>query len=78
MLNKIGLLFALVSLLTGAILVNDGVSRSDSSQSLMVICGAFLFALGLVTFSLVARDWWDEREHFKEARRSVPTAPLQE
>jgi hypothetical protein len=78
MLNKLGLSFALVSLLMGIILLNDGVSRLDSFQTLGVIGGAFFFALGLVTISLVAKDWWGEKKHRKEARRVVPDSSLQE
>jgi uncharacterized membrane protein len=71
MLDKLGLSFAVVSLLLGTILLYDAVSRSDLTQTARVIGGAVFFALGLVTLTLVARDWSKWRKHHKEAERSI-------
>ena len=72
MLDKLGLSFAIVSLLLGIILLYDAVSRSDLTQTARVIGGAVFFSLGLVTLSLVAKDWSKWRKHHKEAGRSIP------
>jgi hypothetical protein len=72
MLNKLGLAFALVSLLLGTVLLYDAVSVSDLTQTSKVIGGAVFFALGLVTISLIAKDWWDWRRQYKKAGGSTP------
>lgn len=72
MLDKLGVAFALASLLLGAVLLYDAVSVSDLSQTVKVIAGAVFFALGLVTISLLAKDWWEWRKHYKKAARSAP------
>lgn len=71
MLDKLGLSFAVVSLLMGTILLYDAVSRSDLTQTVRVIGGAVFFALGLVTFALVAKDWSKWRKNHKDAGRSI-------
>lgn len=71
MLDKLGLSFAIVSLLLGSILLHDAVSESDLNQTARVICGALFFALGLVTLVLVAKDWSKWRKHLKDDGRSV-------
>lgn len=71
MLDKLGLSFAVVSLLIGTILLYDAVSMSDLTQTVRVIGGAALVALGLVTLSLVAKDWSKGRKYRKDAERSI-------
>jgi hypothetical protein len=71
MLDKLGLSFGVMSLLLGTILLYDAVSRSDLTQTAMVIAGAVFFALGLVTLTLVAIDWSKWRKHRKEDERSI-------
>lgn len=71
MLDKLGLFFAVVSLLMGSILLYDAVSRSDLTQTARVIGGAVFFALGLVTLTLVAKDWSKWRKHHKDTGRSI-------
>jgi len=71
MLDKLGLSFAVVSLLLGTIPLYDAVSRSDLTQTARVIGGAVFFALGLGTLTLVAKDWSKWREHHKEDKRSI-------
>jgi hypothetical protein len=73
MLDKLGLSVGVVSLLLGSILLYDAVSRSDLTQTARVIGGAALFSLGLVTLSLVVKDWWKWRKHHKDAGRSIST-----
>ncbi|HET8921875.1 MAG TPA: hypothetical protein VFN26_02645 [Candidatus Acidoferrum sp.] len=71
MLDKLGLTFAVVSLLLGSILLYDAVSKSDLNQTASVIGGALFFALGLVTLLLVAKDWSKWRKHLKDDGRPV-------
>ena len=78
MLNKLGVAFALVSVLLGATLLYDAVSVSDLSQTAKVISGAVFFALGLVTICLLAKDWWEFRKHEKNEARSAPHWPSQD
>ena len=78
MLDKLGLVFALVCLLLGTMLLYDSVSVSDLTQTAKVIAGAVFFALGLVTISLLAKDWWEWRKHEKNAERSEPYWPSQD
>jgi len=78
MLDKLGLGFALASILLGSVLLYDAVSVSDLSQTVKVIAGAVFFALGLVTISLLAKDWWEWRKHNKNAARSAPDWPSQD
>jgi len=55
----------------GTYLLYDPVSRSEPTQMGMVIGGAVFFALGLVTISLVARDWWGWRKRYKDDGKSL-------
>lgn len=78
MLDKLGVAFALASLLLGAVLLYDAVSVSDLSQTSKVIGGAVFLALGLVTISLLAKDWWEWRKREKNPRRPAPYWPSQD
>ncbi len=78
MLDKLGVAFALASLLLGAVLLYDAVSVSDLSQTVKVIARAVFFALGLVTISLLARDWWQMRKRERNLARSAPHWPSQD
>ncbi len=71
MLDKLGLSFAVVFLLLGSMLLYDAVSKSDLTQTARVIGGAVFLALGLVTLSMVAKDWSKWRKHHKDAGRSI-------
>jgi hypothetical protein len=72
MVDKLGLGFALASLLLGGVLLYDAVSVSDLSQTMKVLAGAVFFALGLVTISLLAKDWWQMRKRERNPARSAP------
>ena len=78
MLNKLGVTFALASLLLGAVLLYDTVPAPDLTQTAKVIAGAVFFALGLVTISLIAKDWWEWRKRNKGAPGSAPIGPPQD
>jgi hypothetical protein len=78
MLDKLGLGFALASLLLGGVLLYDAVSVSDLSQTVKVIAGAVFFALGLVTVSLLAKSRWQMRQRERNLARSAPHWPSQD
>jgi hypothetical protein len=78
MLDKLGVAFALASLLLGGVLLYDAISVSDLSQTVKVIAGAVFFALGLVTISLLVKDWWEWRKQEKNHARSAPHWPSQD
>lgn len=79
LLDKLGgLAFALASLLLGAVLLYDAVSVTDLTQTAKVVAGAVFFALGLVTISLLAKNWWESRKHNKNAARSALHWPSQD
>lgn len=71
MLDKLGISFGFLFLLMGTFLLYDAVSASDSTQTPKVIGGAAFLALGLVTISLVTRDWWVWRKRGRESGRPV-------
>jgi hypothetical protein len=52
----ISIISALALLLTGAWLLNDGVSGRDRLQ-IEIIAGATLLAVGVVSSVLLLRDW---------------------
>jgi uncharacterized membrane protein len=52
----INIIFALTFLLTGALLLHDGVSGRDHMQ-MEIIGGAALLSVGVVISVLLLRDW---------------------
>ena len=78
MLDKLALAFAVVSLSLGSVLLFDSVSASDLTQTAKVIGGAVFFALGLVTISIVAKNQWEWRKHYKEPAKSGSHWPPQD
>jgi hypothetical protein len=43
-------------------LLYDGVSTTDPSQTARVIAGATLLALGLTVMPIVLKNWWEWRK----------------
>ncbi len=69
MRDFLSLFLTLIFLLSGAGLLYDGVSKSDSTQSAKVIAGATILALGLTTMRIVLKewmDWWKERARYRD------------
>ncbi len=71
MLNKLGVAAAVLFLLVGAILLYDPFSGADTNQTGRIIGGATLVSLGLMTLSLVGKDWWHWRRHYKNEHSRV-------
>ncbi len=58
MRDDLALFFGLILVIPGAALLYDGISSADANQSIRVIGGALLLALGLTVLSIVLRNWW--------------------
>ena len=72
----VGLFFAFIFLVVGAILLNDAVSSVEPSQSADVIIGAASISLGAATLCGALKNWWRWRKEFQRyrmARRSKGT-----
>jgi hypothetical protein len=72
MLNKLGVIFAFLCFFAGTILLSDPISKPDTTQTAKVLGGAVLFSVGLVTISLVAREWWEWKKFKNYTRKSAP------
>ncbi len=51
----------------GAVLLYGPVLRQDANQTAQLLGGAALVALGLLTISLIVRDWLDGKRHRNDA-----------
>ena len=58
MRDDLTLFFAIILVIPGAALLYDGISSPDASQSIRVIGGALLLAMGLTIMSIVLKNWW--------------------
>jgi hypothetical protein len=60
-------LFVVVSLLTGgAVLLHDGLSGPDSSQTARILGGATFVSAGLVSGWLALANWFKSRKVLRE------------
>ena len=69
MLNKLGIVSAVIFLLTGAVLLYGSVSGPDTSQTARLLGGATSVSLGLLAILLVVKDWLEWRRQYKIAGR---------
>jgi len=70
MRDATGLFFGLSFLIAGAILLYNGMSNADASQSAAVIGGATLLSLGSVLMGTFLRNWWEWRKEYREYRKN--------
>jgi len=63
-------LLACLFLIAGALLLYDGFSTSDLSQTAKVIGGATFLSLGLVSLWLGVKNWWKWRTIYNEYRKN--------
>jgi cytochrome c biogenesis protein CcdA len=68
MRDHFSLLISPVLVLLGAVLVYDGAVSQDVSQSMRVIAGAALLALGLILVQFTFRNWLKERARMPRNR----------
>lgn len=66
-MDKLGLLFSMISVLSGTTLLYDSVSEVATSQTAQVLTGATLLALGLFTSFYIVESWRRWRKHSKVA-----------
>ena len=70
MIDKLGLLFSVISVLSGAVLLYDSSTELATDQTAQVLTGATLLALGLFTAFYVVEGWRRWRKHSKVADTS--------
>jgi hypothetical protein len=61
-------LFGLLLLVAGAVLLLDGVSKSDMNETAKMLGGASLLALGLTSMAAALKGWWKWRRVLRERR----------
>lgn len=57
MLNRLGLVSAVIFILAGAVLLYDPMSGPDTSQTTRILAGATLVSFGLVMILVLMKDW---------------------
>jgi hypothetical protein len=68
MRDHFSVLISPILVLLGAVLVYDGVVSQDTSQSMPVLAGAALLALGLILVQLTLKNWLKERARTTRSR----------
>ncbi len=68
MRDDLGLFFGLILLMAGALLLYNGVSKSDASQSAAIIAGATFLSLGSVVMWTLLKNWWGWRKEYRRYR----------
>jgi len=68
MRDHFSVLISPILVLLGAVLVYDGVVSQDTSQSMRVLAGAALLALGLILVQLTLKNWLKERARTTRSR----------
>jgi hypothetical protein len=67
MTNALGVVVSMLCFSLGAVLLYDGIS-DPHSQAMTVVGGATFISIGLITVSLVLKNWMDERRNYKSFR----------
>jgi drug/metabolite transporter (DMT)-like permease len=65
MLNNLGFFSGALFLLAGAVLLYEGVSNADASQTAAILGGAMLFSIGSALMWTVLKNWWEWRREFR-------------
>ena len=68
MLDAIVPFLALLFLVAGSALLYEGLSISDSTQTVELFAGASFLSLGLVTLWIGVKNWWKWRTTYREYR----------
>ena len=68
-LDNLALCFASVCLLIGIVLLHDGASNSDVTQTATIIAGAALLSLGLMALWFAMKSWVEWRRNYKNGGR---------
>jgi len=67
--DNLALCFASICVLIGAVLLYDGVSTSDVTQTARVIAGAAFLSLGLMALWLTMKRWVQWKRDYKNGGR---------
>jgi hypothetical protein len=67
MLDNLGLAVASVFLVLGGVLLYDGFSKPDATQTLMIV-GAVLMSLATVIISLILKNKLEWKRNYKKHR----------
>jgi len=67
--NLVALCFASICVLIGAVLLYDGVSTSDVTQTARVIAGAAFLSLGLMALWFTMKRWVQWKRDYKNGGR---------
>ena len=71
-MDKFGFSVGLGVLAIGMVLLYQAVFEANASGQVgEVISGALFFSLGLITVSLIVKNWWDWKRSLKDADRPV-------
>ena len=68
MLDNLAIAIASICLVLGAVLLYVGLSKPDANQILIVLGGAAVLSLGLISISLVLKNKWEWRRNYKKYR----------
>jgi hypothetical protein len=68
MRDHLNIVLALAFIILGSVLLYDGVSSSDASQSARIIAGAASLSLGLVVSRTALMNWWKWKKLSKDYR----------
>jgi len=68
-LGNLALCLASICLLIGTVLLHDGVSNSDVTQTATIISGAALLSLGLMALWFAMKSWVERRRDYKNGDR---------
>ena len=68
MRDDLGIFLALILLTAGTVLLYEGVSTNDVSQSAKIIGGAALLSFGVIIMRIVLKNWWKWRKLSKVPR----------
>lgn len=68
MLDKLGVFLGVVFLFVGGLLLYNGLSHADASQSTTVISGATFLSLGSCVMCLLLKSWWEWRKEYRRYR----------
>ena len=71
MLDNLGIVASSLCLLLGAVLLYVGVSKADTNQILIVLGGAAVLSLGLITVWLAVKNKLEWRRNYKKYREGL-------
>lgn len=69
MLNKPGILFAILVVIMGLVLLDGPIFGADANQTARLLAGAALVSFGSLTILLVLKDWLHGKREYKRAQR---------